>query len=127
AMAYAALVAARLQDLTEVTNVRVGFELGQPEYVVEVDRERAASFGINPSEVVNAIENAMRGRASANPFVAFDRKVPIIVRLPEEERRSLATLDLMRVRGVPVRELVHVRESVGPVEIQRLNQGRVVP
>lgn len=127
AMAYAALVATRLQDVPEVTNVRVGVELGQPEYVVEVDRERAASFGINPSEVVDAIENAMRGRASANPFVAFDRKVPIIVRLPEDERRSLATLDLMRVRGVPVRELVHVRESVGPVEIQRLNQGRVVP
>jgi hydrophobic/amphiphilic exporter-1 (mainly G- bacteria), HAE1 family len=127
AMAYAALVAARLQDVPEVTNVRVGVELGQPEFVVEVDRERAASFGINPAEVVTAIENAMRGRASANPFVAFDRKVPIIVRLPEEERRSLATLDLIRVRGVPVRELVHVRESVGPVEIQRLNQGRVVP
>jgi hydrophobic/amphiphilic exporter-1 (mainly G- bacteria), HAE1 family len=126
-MAYATLVAGRLRTVPEVTNVRVGVELGQPEYIVEVDRERAATFGISPSEVVAAIENAMRGKASASPFVSFDRKVPIIVRLPEHERRSLATLDLMRVRGVPVRDLIRVRESVGPVEIQRLNQSRVVP
>jgi HAE1 family hydrophobic/amphiphilic exporter-1 len=126
-MAYAGLVAARLHDVPEVTNVRVGVELGQPEYIIEVDRERAASFGINPAEVVSFIENAMRGKASSNPFVAFDRKIPIIVRLPDDERRSLETLDMMRIRGVPVRELIQVRESVGPVEIQRLNQGRVVP
>ncbi|MBR9988962.1 MAG: efflux RND transporter permease subunit [Gemmatimonadetes bacterium] len=127
AMAYAALVARQLQAVPEVTNVRVGVELGQPEYVVEIDRERAAAFGIDPSAVVTVIENAMRGRAAANPFVAFDRKVPILVRLPEEDRRSLATLDRLSVQNVPVRELIHVREAVGPVEVQRLDQTRVVP
>jgi hydrophobic/amphiphilic exporter-1 (mainly G- bacteria), HAE1 family len=127
AMAYAALVAHRLQDVAEVTNVRIGVELGQPEYIVEIDRERAAAFGVDPSAVAAVIENAMRGRAAANPFVAFDRKVPIIVRLPENDRRSLATLDRLTVQDVPVRELIHVRESVGPVEVQRLDQSRVIP
>jgi HAE1 family hydrophobic/amphiphilic exporter-1 len=127
AMAYAALVSQRLRDVPEVTNVRVGVELGQPEYIVEIDRERAAAFGVDPATVVAVIENAMRGKAAANPFVAFDRKIPIIVRLPEDDRRSLATLDRLTVQDVPVRELIHVRESVGPVEVQRLDQGRVVP
>jgi HAE1 family hydrophobic/amphiphilic exporter-1 len=127
AMAYAALVAARLHEVPEVNNVRVGVELGQPEYIIEIDRERAAAFGIDPSEVVAVIENAMRGKAAANPFVAFDRKIPIIVRLPEDARRSLATLDRLTVEDVPVRELIRVRESVGPVEVQRLDQSRVVP
>ncbi|HEX6134559.1 MAG TPA: efflux RND transporter permease subunit [Longimicrobiales bacterium] len=127
AMAYAALVAERMRDVPEVTNVHVGVELGQPEFIVEIDRERAAAFGINPTEIVTVIENAMRGRAAANPFVAFDRKIPIIVRLPDEERRSLQTLDFLTVRGVPVRELIRIRESVGPVEIPRLDQSRVIP
>jgi hydrophobic/amphiphilic exporter-1 (mainly G- bacteria), HAE1 family len=52
--------------------------------------------------------------------------VPIMVRLPEEDRQSLITLQSLHVAGVPIRELVRVRESVGPVEIQRLDQGRVV-
>ncbi|HEX6308817.1 MAG TPA: efflux RND transporter permease subunit [Longimicrobiales bacterium] len=127
AMAYAALVADRIRDVPEVTNARVGVELGQPEFIVEIDRERAAAFGIDPTAVVSVIENAMRGRASANPFVAFDRKIPIIVRLPEDDRRSLRTLDFLIVQGVPVRELIRVRESVGPVEIPRLDQSRVIP
>jgi hydrophobic/amphiphilic exporter-1 (mainly G- bacteria), HAE1 family len=127
AMAYAGVIAHELATVSELTNVRVGTELGQPEYIIEVDRERAAAYGIEPGTIVSAIDGAMRGRTSQNPFVAFDRKVPIIVRLPESERRSLATLETLRVRGVPVRELVRVREAVGPVEIQRLDQSRFVP
>jgi hydrophobic/amphiphilic exporter-1 (mainly G- bacteria), HAE1 family len=127
ALAYAGVIARQLADVSEVTNVRIGTELGQPEFIIEIDRERAAAYGIEPSAVVAAIDGAMRGRPSPNPFVAFDRKVPIIVRLPEVDRRSLATLDRMHVGGVPVRELIRVREAVGPVEIQRLDQSRVVP
>jgi hydrophobic/amphiphilic exporter-1 (mainly G- bacteria), HAE1 family len=127
AMTYAGVIARELATVPELTNVRVGTELGQPEYIIEVDRERAAAYGIEPGSIVSAIDGAMRGRTSQNPFVAFDRKVPIIVRLPESERRSLATLETLRVRGVPVRELVRVREAVGPVEIQRLDQSRFVP
>src|SRR5690606_1235083 len=122
-----ALVAERIRAVPEVTNVRVGVELGQPEFVIEIDRERAAAFGIEPSDIVAVIENAMRGRAAANPFGAFDRKIPMIVRLPAEDRRSRRTLDVLRVQDVPVRELIRVRESVGPVEIQRLDQNRIIP
>jgi hydrophobic/amphiphilic exporter-1 (mainly G- bacteria), HAE1 family len=127
AMAYAARVSQQLDRVPEVANVRVGAELGQPEFVIEIDRERAAAYGIDPATVVSTIDGAMRGRASQTPFVAFDRRIPIIVRLPESERRSLATLDALLIRGVPLRELIRVRESVGPVEIQRLDQSRVVP
>jgi hydrophobic/amphiphilic exporter-1 (mainly G- bacteria), HAE1 family len=126
AMSYAALVATRLGSVPEVTNARVGAELGQPEFIIEIDRERAAAYGIEPTTIVNLIDGSMRGRM-ATQFVAFDRRIPIVVRLPEEDRRSLATLESMHIRGVPLRELVSVREAVGPVEIQRLDQSRVVP
>jgi hydrophobic/amphiphilic exporter-1 (mainly G- bacteria), HAE1 family len=127
ALRWAGDIATQLAAAPALTNVRVGTETGQPEYVLEVDRERAAAFGIEPAAIVATIDGAMRGRPSQNPFVSFDRKVPIIVRLPESERRSLETLETLRVRGVPVRELVRVRETVGPVEIQRLDQARIVP
>ncbi|CAN5722704.1 efflux RND transporter permease subunit [soil metagenome] len=126
AMAYAGAVAQTLANVPEVTNVRVGAELGQPEFVIEIDRERAAVYGIDPVAIVNLIDGSMRGR-QATQFVAFDRKIPIIVRLPDQDRRSLETLEGMQIEGVPLRELISVRESVGPVEIQRLNQSRVVP
>jgi HAE1 family hydrophobic/amphiphilic exporter-1 len=126
ALAFANVVRDRLAPVAAVTNVRVGTELGQPEYLIEIDRDRVAAFGLEASAVAQVIEDHMRGRV-ATQFVAFDRKIDVVVRLPESERRSLETIDRLFVGGVPLRELVRVRESVGPVEIQRIDQNRVVP
>jgi HAE1 family hydrophobic/amphiphilic exporter-1 len=126
ALAFAEIVNQKLAPLDAVTNVRVGTELGQPEFLIEIDRERVAAFGLEAGTVAAAIEDHMRGRV-ATQFVAFDRKIDVVVRLPESERRSLETLDRLFVSGVPLRELVNIRESVGPVEIQRVDQTRVVP
>jgi HAE1 family hydrophobic/amphiphilic exporter-1 len=125
-LSYAAQLEQQLAAEARLENVRVGTELGQPEFLVEIDRDRAAAFGLDATAVATVIEDHMRGN-EATQFVAFDRKIPIVVRLPEIERRDLATLNTLRVQGIPVRELITVRESVGPVEIQRLDQSRVVP
>jgi HAE1 family hydrophobic/amphiphilic exporter-1 len=126
ALAYAARVQHRLAAMPQLQNTRVGAEVGQPEYQVDIDREAAAAFGIMPDEVSNMVANFMRGEVPTQ-FVAFDRKVQIVVRMPEDQRRCLVTLQSLRLHGVPLSDLIHVREAVGPVEIQRVDQSRVVP
>ncbi|HUF28215.1 MAG TPA: efflux RND transporter permease subunit [Gemmatimonadaceae bacterium] len=122
---YARQVEQRLARVGSLENVRLGTEMGHPEIRVHIDRDRAASFGITPLQVANQIQDYMLGR-SATEYVAFDKKVPVWVRLPEEDRRSLATLDLLRIGGVPLRELVRVEETTGPAEIRRIDQSRIV-
>ncbi|MFO7893299.1 MAG: efflux RND transporter permease subunit [Longimicrobiales bacterium] len=126
ALAYAQALERVLDGVESLTNVRLGVELGQPEIQVEIDRERAAAYGIETRAIAQTVERYMLG-AEATEFVEFDRKIPIVVRLPQEDRRSLATLDQLRVEGVPLRELVRTREALGPSEIQRREQSRVVP
>jgi HAE1 family hydrophobic/amphiphilic exporter-1 len=126
ALDYARGLTARLAASADLTNVRLGTELGQPEIRVEIDRERAAAFGIEPIRIAQTIEKYMLG-TRATDLVDFDRKIPIIVSLPDEARRSLETLDILRVDGIPLRELVRTHESVGPTEIQRVNQARLIP
>jgi hydrophobic/amphiphilic exporter-1 (mainly G- bacteria), HAE1 family len=126
ALGYAEQVRRQLAGVANLTNVRLGAELGQPEFLIELDRARVAAYGLEPRRVAETVERYMRG-SIATEFVDFDRKIPIVVRLPEAERRSLATLDRLRVDGVPLRELVRLRETVGPLEIQRIDQSRVVP
>jgi HAE1 family hydrophobic/amphiphilic exporter-1 len=126
AIVFADRIVERLRSVPEVTNVRVGTELGQPEFVIELDRDRAAAFGLSANQVSAVIENAMRGN-EATEFVAFDQKIPIMVRYPEEARRSLETIDGLDVNGIPLSQLVRVREAVGPVEIRRIDQARMVP
>ena len=123
--AHAGAVAERLLSVPSLTNVRRGTEEGQPEIRVEIDRERAASYGVEPRLIATTVEQYMRGEV-ATEFVDFNEKVPVMVRLPESERRSLATLRELSVNGVPLRELVKTREQVGPAEIHRLEQARAV-
>jgi HAE1 family hydrophobic/amphiphilic exporter-1 len=126
ALVYADQVVERLRSVSAVTNLRVGTELGNPEFVIELDRDRAAAFGLSANQVAAVIEDAMRGN-EATEFVAFDRKIPVMVRYPDDARRSLRTLDDLDVNGVPLPELIRVRESVGPIEIKRIDQARMVP
>jgi HAE1 family hydrophobic/amphiphilic exporter-1 len=100
-------------------------EEGQPELLVEIDRESAAAFDIDPRRIAQTVEDYMRGRA-ATDFVDFDEKVPIVVRLPEDQRRSAETLSLLSVDGIPLRELVRTRETIGPAEVRRVEQSRTV-
>jgi HAE1 family hydrophobic/amphiphilic exporter-1 len=114
-----------LADVPEIGNVRVGTERGQPEIQVEILREEAARYGIEPRVIAGALEDAMRGNR-ATEFVDFDRKIGIVVRLPDDLRYARATLEDLRVQGVPLRELVRVQEAAAPAEIRREDQGRVV-
>ncbi len=125
ALAYAREVEGRLDGLPRLGNVRLGTELGQPEVRVEIDRERAASYGIDPREISDAIRGAMQGTV-ATQLADFDRRVPIVVRLPDAQRRSLASLASLRVNGVPLRELVRTVEAAAPTEIRRVDQNRQV-
>ncbi len=124
ALAFARDAGAALSRVPALSGVQVGNAAGQPEVLVEVDREKAARFGVEPRAITDAVQAHMRG-AVATSFNAFDQKIPVVVRLPEHERRSLETLSLIQVRGVPVRELVSLRTVHGPLEIRRLGQSRV--
>ncbi len=126
ALRYARDVQTKLSTVPELANVHLGTELGQPEILVEVNRDRAAAFGIEPRQVADLVEQFMGGKV-ATQFIAFDRKIPVIVRLPESARRTLNTLDQLEVSGIPLRELVTVQESLSPTEVLRLDQSRTVP
>jgi len=122
---HAKRIEQELQFVPSLTNVRLGSEEGQPEIRIEIDRDRAAAYAVEPRLIAATVEQYMRGEV-ATDFVDFDEKIPVLVRLPESERRSLETLDILRVNGIPLRELVRTQEEVGPAEIRRLEQGRTV-
>ena len=126
AYATAEEVERRLLGLSSVGNVRIGTDRGQPELQIEIDREACATYGIDASLVARTVENAMRG-ALATDFVDFDRKISVVVRYPNDQRYSRETLEGLRVEGVPIRELVRFTEAVGPAEVRREDQARVIP
>jgi hydrophobic/amphiphilic exporter-1 (mainly G- bacteria), HAE1 family len=121
----AELVRDRLNGLSALSNVRIGTEQGTPELTIDIDRDAAARYGVEPRLIAEEIDRAMRGDP-ATEFVDFDRKVDIVVRYPDDLRYSRETLNGIRVQGVPLRELIRIQEVVAPSEVYREEQSRVI-
>jgi len=119
-------VLARIQGLPRIADARIDLQLTQPELEIEVNREAAARYGVSVTQVADAIEAYLRGQETTRPYTEFSEKIDIRVRLPEAERQALADVMTLTLDGVPVRELVTVREGYGPVEIRRNEQNRTV-
>ncbi len=119
-------IARRLTAIDGLGNVRVGTAEGTPQLSVEINAEAAARYGVEKSAIVQTIDNSLRG-VIATEFVDFDRKINVVVSFPEEQRYARESLDLLRVDGVPLRELVTVTDAIAPAEVHREDQGRVIP
>ena len=125
-VAVAESAKARLVGLPQLRDVRVGMQLGQPELEIEVDRDRAARYGLSVYDVASTIESYLRGLPTSEPFTEFSDKLEIRVQLPEEARQRLSDVLALRLKDVPLGEVVRVRQGYGPVEILREDQSRTV-
>jgi len=125
-LAVAESASARMAGLSRVTDVRLDLQRTQPELEITVDREAASRYGFSVREVADAIEAYLRGAETERPYTEFADKIDIRVSVPEDARRQLSDVLALTHGGVPIRELVHARQTYGPVEIRRSDQNRTV-
>jgi HAE1 family hydrophobic/amphiphilic exporter-1 len=119
-------VVVRLEGTELLADVRIDLEVTQPELEIEVDRAAAARYGVSVTEVADAIEGYLRGVETERPYTEFSEKIDIRVSLPESRRTELSDVLALTYEGVPIGELVRVRQGYGPVEIRRVDQSRTV-
>jgi multidrug efflux pump len=102
---------------------------GRPELVVEVDRERAALYGLSTRQVGSVIRNAIQGTEAAK-FRAGQDEFDIIVRLAEPYRRDLNSLQDLTIlhegRQIPLPSVATWRTDEGAGSVNRKDLNRVV-
>ncbi len=128
--ALAGLIKTQLDAVGGVLDIQSSAEEGRPELRIEIDRLRAADFGLSVREVADAVETAMDGRV-AGQYTDQDAEMDIRVQYDPERRRAMASLENIGLRtpdGVPavLREVARLRTDRGPIEIERLDQRRMV-
>ena len=101
---------------------------GTPEWQVAVDREEAARYGLNVSDVRDVVQAAVRGK-TVTEVIDGRRRFPVTVRLPEayrSDRESLARILLTAPAGeqVPLGRVAEIRRASGPQVIDRENSER---
>jgi len=103
--------------------------VGSPELVVEVDRERAALYGLSTRQVGSVIRNAIQGTEAAK-FRSGAEEYGIIVRLAEPYRRDLSALQDLTVihegRQIPLPSVASWRTDEGSGSVKRKDMKRLV-
>ncbi len=93
-----------------------------PQLLIEVNRERAARYGLNVGDVQDVIEAALAGKAATQLWEG-ERKFAVAVRLPRDERAiaRLPGTPIATADGgtVPLSAVADIHEGMGAMNIAR--------
>lgn len=98
-------------------------ELGQPTLNIQIDRERAARYGINVNDIQTVVANAIGGAAVTN-LLEDEKTFGIAIRLNEGSRNDIADIGRLLVDApngtvIPLSMVASVQLSDGPFFIYR--------
>jgi HAE1 family hydrophobic/amphiphilic exporter-1 len=116
--------------LPEIENPVINIDEGAPQLQVEIDRDRAASFGLSLATIATEIRTAMDGNA-ATTMSRGDRLIDVRVQLKDEDRQGLPNLDAISVVSrngsrVSLSNVARIAEGRAPSAIRHEKQERVV-
>ena len=112
-----------------LVDVRDNLNSGRPEYRVEIDRERAAAFGLSTQAVALAVRGAVNG-VEASTWRDGKDEYDVTVRLREADRADLRQIESLTVfkdgQQIPLTAVAQIVPASGFGSITRLDQERVV-
>ena len=122
---WADSVGRMMRGMPDLADVRDAYAASQPVVEVTLERQRMAERNIAPAQVASALAGALGG-VSASELRATDRRTPITVRYAGTRNEDLETALRTPIRGIPLGQLVRVRETRAPLEVVRVGQRPVV-
>ena len=100
-----------------------------PQYRIEIDRDRAARYGLSIDHVQDVIETALAGRTVSHVWEG-ERRFAVTVRLPESDHALASIRDLVVATPsgayLPLREIATFHNSTGAMNIAREGGRRVL-
>ncbi len=119
----------KASGLTDISDLRIGLESGEPEYQITIDREKCLAYGININDASNQLVNMVKGM-NATYFTDFDKKIAVnIVSPPGDVNELKEILSYEVINGnekIPLQNLVSYKLTNSYGEIWRENQARTV-
>jgi cobalt-zinc-cadmium resistance protein CzcA len=125
-----------LATVQGITDLAVFTSLGQPTIQIDIDRARAARYGLSPGDINTTIRTAIGGDSAGDLYEpGSDRHFPIIVRLAPEFRKSAEAIENLRIGAqgpngitqVPLSEVATIKLVSGAAYIYREQQERYLP
>jgi len=119
-----------VENVEGVTDVRLSREIGNPEELFVIDREKAADMKLSVSQIGETIQTVLTG-TQASMYREAGHEFRILVKVKDSERMNvddILDLTLTNSDGEPVslRNVVNVQPRRGPMRIERRDRERVL-
>ena len=124
--AKAPLMEREIAKLPGLRDVNSDLQISNPETMVDIDREKAAAFGISVDAVRNALYSAFGTKQISTIFTPAD-DYQVILEASEAFQNDPTALGRLRIATptgqlVPLDEVATLRRAVGPLQINRQAQ-----
>jgi heavy metal efflux system protein len=125
-----------LATVQGIADLAVFTSLGQPTIQIDIDRARAARYGLSPGDINATVRTAIGGDSAGDLYEpGSDRHFPIIVRLAPQYRQSAESIQNLRIGAqgpngitqVPLSEVASIKLVSGAAYIYREQQERYLP
>jgi cobalt-zinc-cadmium resistance protein CzcA len=132
-------VSSMLQKIPGASEVKVEQTTGLPMLTVNIDRQKAARYGLNVADIQDVVATAIGGREAGTLFEG-DRRFDILVRLPESLRNDLESMKRLpiplpratggtggaegRTNFIQLAEVASFELAPGPNQVSRENGKR---
>jgi cobalt-zinc-cadmium resistance protein CzcA len=123
-------IALTISEVAGAADVQVDQVSGTPQLLIRIDRQAIARYGINVADAQQVIRVAVGGATAGAVFEGI-RRFDILVRYAPEYRTTPEDIAQILVQGpdgikVPLGQLAHIEEIVGPRQITRVNSQRFI-
>ena len=123
-------IAQTVGQVQGAADVQVDQVSGTPQLLIRVDRQAISRYGINVADVQEVIRTAVGGATVGAVFEGI-RRFDILVRYAPEYRQTPEAIAQILVQGpegmkVPLSQLAHIEEIIGPRQITRVNSQRFI-
>lgn len=129
ALSVADKIVSVMEDISALGDIIIDTEEGLPQVEIEIDRERAYSFGVDVSTVAKEINYAVNGVTSTT-YRQAGKDYDVTVMYQPSDRENIIDLETMYVSGtggkVSLSNFATLKKGLGPVSIKRENQRRIV-
>jgi HAE1 family hydrophobic/amphiphilic exporter-1 len=123
-------VAAAIQVVDGVIDIKSSMEEAKPEYHISLNREEINRLGLISGQVANTIKSSTLGQVATRYRYAGD-ETNVRIKFQEDQRNSIRDIEQIKLTTpmktqVPLAQVASITREEGPVKIVRDNQSRMV-
>ena len=123
---WAPILVDKMRALPGFMNVTSDLQIASPQINVDIDRDRAQTFGVTPDQIQNALYTAY-GTRQASTIYTPSNEYQVILEVEPQYQRNPDALSKLYVRSakgalVPLDSVVKLTRTVGPLSVNHYGQ-----